>query len=206
MISSELRRIKEYIHVYCKCRTCGQEKWIYWDNLRKGKTQGCQSCSQIKSPHQEILGRRYDAIMARCNNPKSKAYRRYGGRGIQCRFKTRNDFVQWVVLNLPYHNYKGIEIDRTDNNGHYEPGNLRLATRQQQTHNTSVNAWIAFQGERIRLVDFKSPYTRSWTRRLAVDKGMTGEQIIEMAKTAVQRHAKHNQKIAARLVALGYTI
>jgi hypothetical protein len=88
------------------------------------------------------------------------------------------EFIQWVVENLPHPTYHMQEIDRIDNDGHYEPGNLRLASRQEQMRNRRISLKIQFQNQLIRLQDFPSPYGYSHTRKL-VKQGLTGEQILE---------------------------
>lgn len=202
IVSSKIKRVNGYIRLRCRCLTCGKVKWILKDNLKK--QDGCQSCSQRKSIHQPVLGRRYDAIIARCNNPKNPAYKHYGGRGIECLFSSRADFVSWVERNLPHKDYRGVEIDRRDNDGHYAPGNLRLATRREQMLNKRDTAKMLFRGQLITVDEFESPYERSWTGRL-VRRGMTGEQIIQHAvKHAQQEKVKNWRHLQLWLAFRGY--
>lgn len=73
-------------------------------------------------------------IMARkrCRNPKDPGYADYGGRGIEFRFSTIEEWMAEVGMKpSPQHS-----IDRINNDGHYEKGNLRWATRSQQARNT----------------------------------------------------------------------
>lgn len=207
VISEELRRIKGYIHLLCKCLKCGAEKWIYKDNLLKGKTGGCQSCTQTISPHSDTLGNRYDDIYARCNRPGNPRYPRYGGRGIELRFKSRKEFILWVSENLPHPDYRGVEIDRIDNDGHYEPGNLRLATRRENTNNREVTLTIRWKGRVIPVTSFDSPYSPSWTAMLATKFGLvTGEMIIKHAQIQVRRRrCKSWRKLRHWLDSRGYT-
>lgn len=77
------------------------------------------------------------AIKNRCLNPKDAAYKNYGGRGITVHdvwLKCANDFVLWALNNLG-ERPEGLTLDRIENDGHYQPGNLRWATREVQTHN-----------------------------------------------------------------------
>jgi len=179
IISRQIQRRKKRIYWFVECTTCGAQKWINADNLKANKSKGCQSCSQTKSKHSAVLGRRYDAILARCTNPSHKHYPSYGGRGIQLQFKSRMEFILWVGEHLPHQDYKGVEIDRVDNNGHYAPGNLRLATRREQVNNRRNTAKVSWQGREIPLSEFPSPYTPSWTYKLVVKNGLTGEQVLE---------------------------
>jgi hypothetical protein len=75
--------------------------------------------------------RAYCGAIARCTNPKNKSWSDYGGRGIQFHFTS---FEQWLAelgpKPTPQHS-----VDRKDNDGHYEPGNLRWATRAEQNAN-----------------------------------------------------------------------
>lgn len=215
VLDSNPKRENGYWKVEVRCITCERTSWVDFHSLTRGRTQGCQPCSSRDRsyrptslwPAQVILGRRYDAIVQRCANPTCKVYKWYGGRGIQNLFGSRMEFITWVSTNLPHTTYKGIEIDRIDNNGHYAPGNLRLATRKQQIDNRGITVWTEFRGMPVRLTDFLpfSPYTPDGTRSL-VRQGLNGDQIIEAARRAVQNRRKCWRQIAQRLVSLGYTI
>ena len=69
----------------------------------------------------------YSGIKRRCNNPQVHNYNRYGGRGIACLFTSRFEFVDYVINTLQV-DPRGLQIDRIDNNGNYEPGNIRFVT------------------------------------------------------------------------------
>lgn len=89
-----------------------------------------------KSTHQ--LHRLWRGIKDRCLNKRSHNYRLYGGRGIEIYKNWKQNFIafyNYVVTNLGL-DHPGLSIDRIDTNGHYAPGNLRWATKQQQRWNT----------------------------------------------------------------------
>ena len=116
-------------YVECLCSKCNRLHLIYPANIRTGKTTNCKCQRGVKyggDPRALLLGDRYDSIVQRCNNPSDENYKNYGGRGIELRFISREHFIRWSLENLRHVSYLGVEIDREDNNGHYEPGNLRL--------------------------------------------------------------------------------
>jgi len=73
----------------------------------------------------------------RCNNPNSKIYHYYGGRGIKVCDEWANDFKAYYdhVIALPNAMGNDLSIDRINNDGDYEPGNVRWATRLVQQNN-----------------------------------------------------------------------
>jgi hypothetical protein len=75
-------------------------------------------------------------MMARCYNPQHRWYQRYGGRGIKV-WEPWHDaavFTADIERELGQRP-EGKTLDRIDNDGNYEPGNLRWATRSQQMRN-----------------------------------------------------------------------
>jgi hypothetical protein len=71
-------------------------------------------------------------MVQRCTNPNSANYSNYGDRGITvCEYY--REFGNWYadMLDRP----SGMTLDRVDNNGNYEPGNLQWATPAMQVAN-----------------------------------------------------------------------
>jgi hypothetical protein len=73
-------------------------------------------------------------MIQRCTNPKAKKWARYGGRGIRVCERWRNDFAAFVADLAPKPS-PGHSLDRKDNDGNYEPGNVRWATAHEQRIN-----------------------------------------------------------------------
>jgi hypothetical protein len=75
-------------------------------------------------------------MVDRCTKPTHAAYANYGGRGIKV-------CPEWldVTVFLAYLDAElgpcppGHSLDRVDNEGDYVPGNLRWATRSEQSRN-----------------------------------------------------------------------
>jgi hypothetical protein len=73
----------------------------------------------------------YRGAKHRCTNPNDKLWMNYGGRGIQFHFLSFEQFFAELGLKpTPKHS-----LDRRDNDGNYEPGNVRWATETEQQNN-----------------------------------------------------------------------
>jgi hypothetical protein len=79
---------------------------------------------------------RWCNMIDRCDNPNNSAYGNYGGRGISVWPAWRDVAAFLAHLDAELGPCPpGRSLDRIDNNGNYEPGNLRWATRTEQTRN-----------------------------------------------------------------------
>jgi hypothetical protein len=83
------------------------------------------------------LHRVWNNMIVRCEWPRAKNWHRYGGRGISVCSEWRNSakaFIDWALA----HGYqRGLQIDRIDNDGHYEPTNCRFVTNKENQRNKS---------------------------------------------------------------------
>ena len=145
VLGVELRVVHAALYVEVRC-DCGARRWNNLRFLENGRSQGCRACAtrrrheaeghlMLKTPLDRRIQKRVNAWFQRCNNPKDKSYHNYGGRGIRVKFTSVKEGTEWVRLYLPHPNYWKLDIDRIDNDGHYEPGNLRLVTRDVNAKN-----------------------------------------------------------------------
>lgn len=123
---------------------CGQICIHRVADLRDGSARSC-GCSRREGFTTFIHGEarrnnktpEYQAwtdICRRCTNPDFKQWKDYGGRGIRVCDEWLNSFDAFLshVGRKPSPKHS---IDRIDNDGHYEPGNVRWATRSEQERN-----------------------------------------------------------------------
>ena len=75
-------------------------------------------------------------MMQRCYNPSHDRYHDWGARGIAVcdDWHDVRNYIDWIVSNLGDRPFN-MTIDRINNDGNYEPGNVRWATRSMQQLN-----------------------------------------------------------------------
>ena len=76
--------------------------------------------------------RTWQHMKSRCLNPKTVRYKNYGGRGISVcdRWQDFKNFYADMGDRPP-----GLQIDRIDNDGNYEPGNCQWVTPKENSNN-----------------------------------------------------------------------
>lgn len=131
----------------CLC-DCGKETIVFAGNLKKGDTRSCgclhrETLSKAKTTHGMRNSPEYgiwNSIKCRVLNTGDQAFKSYGGRGIKiCERWLKFENFYSDMGRRPSSNHS---IDRKDNNGNYEPGNCRWATRSEQSNNTRRNVMI----------------------------------------------------------------
>lgn len=144
----------------CQCE-CGKTTAATSNMLRSGNTRscGCLRSNAMKEkmtthglqPYPEYSV--WSKMKQRCANPKDKAYKYYGGRGITVHPLWENSF-ELFISDMGRRPTAKHSIDRVDNNRGYEPGNCRWATRAEQMRNYSRNVVVTYQGLTKTVVDW----------------------------------------------------
>jgi hypothetical protein len=140
------------------------------------------------SPDESYVAALLAVASDRCRNNRNVSYPNYGGRGIKFMFASVEEGAKWIVANLgpcP----KGKSIDRIDNNRHYEPGNLRWATRTEQARNKREYKGSVY-GHRMNYLCAQRPdYTYEGLRKYVL-LGYTDAEIVAMKKPGGGRPRK----------------
>jgi hypothetical protein len=151
----------------CQC-DCGQTHEAVGSHLKTGniKSCGCLNTGEARSKASMRHGgsrtpeyESYHSAKKRCNNPNALSFADYGGRGIEFRFTSFEEFLSEVGPRPePKFSYS---LERKDNNAHYEPGNVKWATKKQQALNRRCNNCAALKqriAELERTLNGKSNY------------------------------------------------
>ncbi len=79
---------------------------------------------------------RWRSMIQRCCNPAHPVFHHYGGRGITvCEEWLKDPFAYYAHLEALGDCPPGYSIDRINNDGNYEPGNVRWASASEQAYN-----------------------------------------------------------------------
>jgi len=139
----------------CKCE-CGKEKIVYGCSLRSGNTKSCGCLNkEVHTKHgHSIKGKRsktymsWASMLKRCNNPNHKDYKNYGGRGVKVcdRWLNKENGFENFLEDMGEMPGKH-QIDRTDNDGNYEPTNCRWVTPKENCRNRRNNHLITYKNQ-----------------------------------------------------------
>ncbi len=177
-----INRVKKSGHTRWECRClCGQTAFLKPHNLIRQKFIKCPCLAAMKASgvfavkHGCKRGHRgtseytaWSGMISRCHTKTNKAYRWYGAKGISVCPSWRTSFSQFLsdmgAKPSPAHS-----IDRINNNGNYEPGNCRWATRSQQQNNTSRNRVMILNGVSMTLAQ--------WAEKLGIRRNTISQRL-----------------------------
>jgi hypothetical protein len=150
----------------CVC-VCGQRCSPRKYRLLNGITKSCgclsiETARRIHCAHLKTHGMSasleyssWQHMIRRCTNTADDYYADYGGRGITVCDKWRNSFEAFLADIGPMPSGK-YSIERLNNNGNYEPGNVAWATDHTQMRNTRRNRFVTVNGVTRCIKDWAS--------------------------------------------------
>lgn len=196
----EGERSRKYIPL--RCHLCGKTKAYLVENITSGKSGRC-SCDR-RTKYRDIprhivksLGDRYDAAVQRCNPNARAVQMRYGWEGIRVEI-SREDYIRFFYENYSEWEIMNYDIDRINNDGNYELGNIRMVPRAVNINNRELTKFTYFKGikypaselfDAIRTEYPEFSYAHDYTAKLARE-GLTGEEIIRRDKVRNIRKRK----------------
>jgi len=114
-----------------RCKNSECKNTFYYDGVQKFCSKRCSGLAfrKYQTKDRDVLARAqkcFTEAKGRCENPNHIGFKTYGGRGIKVKI-SRESFVRWYIKEA--NGRVDLTIDRIDNDGHYEFGNIRLITR-----------------------------------------------------------------------------
>lgn len=172
----------------CQC-SCGAKVHKSNNSLING-TQTCSpACgvtrsNKARARHGLWRSKEYSiwrGLRSRCMEPTDTHYHRYGGRGITVcpEWAHSSGFDAFYAYMGPAPVGVRVSIDRINNDGNYEPGNVRWATPKQQSNNTSRNIRTMFRGKLRTLSEIADISGEAYHRvNQRFRRGLLGEQLV----------------------------
>lgn len=171
----------------CLCE-CGNIKDVFLSDLRcqKVKSCGCLRKDTIKKlrtshglsgNHAQGYGL-WVKMKQRCINPLCDDYKDYGGRGIKVYESWIQSFESFINDVGPRPS-KHHSIERIDNDGNYEPSNVRWATHLEQSYNRRSSKLLIYNGYTKAMAEWCVLLDLNYYKvRYYVGKGLPLDQII----------------------------
>jgi len=179
--------------VRCACSPeKSTEKCITSGALTIQRSCGCSKVKHGATRHYARPSeyRAWAAMLDRCRRSANPAYPDYGGRGITVCDDWLNSFESFIAYigAKPGPEYS---IDRINNDGNYEPGNVRWATRLEQMNNIRSNHWLTFQGKTMTVADWvRESGIPGPTLRRRLAKGWPLEEVFSRWATPDRKRRK----------------
>jgi len=143
----------------CRC-DCGREHEASQAHITRGSSTSC-GCFRKERATKHNQSRTpewfaYQHAKARCK-PNHKHHVHYFDRGILFRFISFEEFFSEIGSRPPNHS-----LDRINNDGNYEPGNVRWATKSQQERNRRCDNCVRLKQRIVELENQLEERTSTW--------------------------------------------
>jgi hypothetical protein len=157
---------------------CGVVKEIRISHVQQGRTVSCCCARPERARRMGQSTKRHglkdspewsvwSSMRQRCNSPSHHAYANYGERGIMIceRWSSFENFY----ADMGPRPSSAHSLDRVDNNGHYEPGNCRWATKLEQGANRRTSRPVEYKGVQMTLSE--------WARVTGIKRSTIAERL-----------------------------
>lgn len=187
-------------YVRCRC-ACGTVAMLYRYSLLMGDSRSCghpkkagdlyvdgtvaTRCQANNGRARAKLRAVFDGMIERCHVRGTRGYKDYGGRGIKVCEEWRNEpekFIEWALV-AGYVVGAGLQIDRIDFDGHYEPANCRWVNAKTNARNKRNTVRVTAWGETKPLMDWLDDprcLVSESTLRSRVERGWSGEEAMTL--------------------------
>ena len=157
----------------CRC-DCGNELFVLDGNLRTGHTKSCGCLRKsVDGNSSKRIYRIWKGIKNRCESRNDSSYKDYGGRGIECKWDTyeefKSDMYSSYLLHCKLFGKTNTTIDRINNDHGYRKGNCRWATPKEQANNRRSSRLIEFSGKILTVAQ--------WSRKLGINNSTLSERL-----------------------------
>ena len=167
----------------CKC-DCGSIKVIRERMMKRGQVRSCgclrKEMMTVHGKSRTTLYRRWQSMLDRCNNKACKLYHRYGGRGITVCERWKSNFDNFLAdMGAPS---PGMELDRINNDGNYEPNNCRWATKKENNRNKEYHRYVETPSGRMTAAEAAERFGLTAVTMAARSiRGLTGAELVAPA-------------------------
>jgi hypothetical protein len=158
LVIAQIPSAKSGRKLLCRC-VCGVERVNLAANLRNGRNVSC-GCKRAKHGHTSKFGiakkslthQSWGNMLSRCRNASNPAFAHYKARGI-------NVCERWLsfenfLADMGERPSAAHTLDRyPKNDGNYEPGNCRWATKIEQANNRYTNIIFVYRGQSYTLAN-----------------------------------------------------
>ena len=143
-----------------ECGKCSAVFICDISSIKNNKTVSCgcflrkqKGLSRSSVGGKDALYGAWHEMKRRCKDSSHIGFHRYGGRGIKVCIEWEDNFLAFREWALSSGWKEGLQIDRKENDGNYDPSNCRFLTPKENARNRSNNVFCKLDGVRMTLVE-----------------------------------------------------
>ena len=131
----------------------------------------------------------YVSAKQRATNPRHPQWKDYGGRGIEFRFSSFSQFI----VDIGKKPSAQHTLDRINNDGHYEPGNIRWATHLEQIQNRRTKQKVTRKRNPIKAASYRTKYRSLHPDRVRKSSQLWAERHPEKVKERIKKQTENRR-------------